>query len=398
MWLTVGSAENGAHNIFSAADRVVVFGGGIHPDWYDASHNYQLRVFEGETLIVAAPLEQSTASATVAFAADPDADYYRAEIVDLTDNVRVAICSPVWNDAAEETAPKISSAYLQLCQDIHLIYTAQIPEGMENPYMVFRFRGNEYVATDYTVNDKGEYCFDFGKITPQYMGENISATLYAESNGRVLQNSRNSYSVKEYCDNLLEKTEEDTALITLLADILTYGAAAQIYTGNIEGGLVTDGMTAVPSTFEELSGKCVSFIGTEDEGADWTAASLVLYSSHAIRFKFRADDIQDLSIRFSINGRTETVSADAFTAVSGQENMWYADFRDIEATEFDDTVTAVFCRDNTPIGRAICYSVNTYICSMQNSTEPSLAQIVRALYNYGNSAVAYQTKLESTNE
>ena len=57
--------------------------------------------------------------------------------------------------------------------------------------------------------------------------------------------------------------------------------------------------------------------------------------------------------------------------------------------EFDDTVSATFYCDGRSIGRTVNYSVNTYICSMQNSENVRLRELVRALYNYGRSAKAY---------
>ena len=102
---------------------------------------------------------------------------------------------------------------------------------------------------------------------------------------------------------------------------------------------------------------------------------------------FYAEDLAGLTVQCSINGRTQSFTADDF--VSKGNNRWYVNFRNIKATEFDDTVTATFLRNNKQVGRMLCYSYNTYICTMQNSENAALRELVRALYNYGASANAY---------
>lgn len=283
---------------------------------------------------------------------------------------------------------KINSAYLKLNEDIHVIYTADIPSGYENPKMVFTFRGEEYTVAEYTVNDKGEYCFDFDKVTPQYMGENISATLYADVDDEQFSDTIGEYSVKKYCENQADGA--DQKLLTLLADTLVYGAAAQTFTGNTEGGLVTDGMTLTPSTFPGFSGKAPAFGGAADAAADWTAATLVLNSGFTMRLTFYAEDVTGLTVQCSVNGRKQIFDKDDF--VSKGNHRWYVDFSDVKATEFDNLVVASFYRDGKRIGRLLGYSYNTYICAMQDSGDAALREMVRALYNYGASAAAYAGK------
>ena len=76
--------------------------------------------------------------------------------------------------------------------------------------------------------------------------------------------------------------------------------------------------------------------------------------------------------------------------VSMGDGKYYLDFFGIEATQFDNTVSATFYVDGVATGRTINYSVNAYICGTQNSANSALQALVRALYNYGVSAAAYQ--------
>ena len=78
---------------------------------------------------------------------------------------------------------KISGAYLNLTDNVNLFYTATVPEGYEDPYMVFEMNGKSYKVTDYTVRTDGKLSFSFGAIRAQYFGDSIKATLYATYDG-----------------------------------------------------------------------------------------------------------------------------------------------------------------------------------------------------------------------
>ncbi len=281
--------------------------------------------------------------------------------------------------SAPQPELSIDAASLHLDEDIDVIYTATVPEDCTDVCMTFTMNGETV-----TVSDDGTHTFVFAGITPQCMGDNIEAVLTAERNGETVTVSKAEYSVREYCTNQLAKTT-DTKLITLLSDLLTYGAAAQLYTGYKTENLVTAGLALTPSTFLTLSGQTVSFTGERDADNDWLSAALVLSDDLAIRFTFTAESTEDLTVEISVNGRTQTYTA--FTDLG--DGKYCVTFDGIKATEFDDTVTASFKQNGTPIGRAVSYAVNTYVCGNQNSTDTTLATLVRALYNYGVSAAAY---------
>lgn len=287
--------------------------------------------------------------------------------------------------AVEPVAPiEIKSATLRISENINVIYAAEIPDGYTDPYMVFSFLGSERTVTDYTVNASGQCCFEFADVNPQCMGDNISATLYATLNGETVSVTKAEYSVKDYCVNQLAKTD-DASLITLLSDILTYGAAAQTYIGYETDALVTSGLDLTPSTFSALEKQKATFTGNRDASVDWVGATLVLSNDLATRFIFTAASVDGLTVDVTINGRTQTFTV--FEAAG--EGGYSVTFDGVKATEFGDTVTAAFKLNDEPIGRTVSYSVNTYISSTQDCGAENLEALVQALYNYGASAKAY---------
>lgn len=283
----------------------------------------------------------------------------------------------------EPVSLKISSAYLQLDEDIDVIYAASVPADCTDPYMVFTFQGCDIEVTNYTEDD-GKLLFELSRVVPQCMGDNISATLYAKKGGETVSYTKANYSVRTYCENQLAKSD-DAKLTTLLSDLLTYGAAAQTYTGYRTDALVTSGLELTPSAFTALETKKATFTGEMSDSVDWTAATLVLSNAPAIRFYFVAETVDGLTVTASLNGREQTFT----TFTEAGEDKYYIEFRGVTATEFDDAVTASFSVGGTATGRTVSYSINTYIYGMQNSDNTILQALVRALYNYGASAAAY---------
>lgn len=286
-------------------------------------------------------------------------------------------------DASAETELQITSAALCLNENINIVYTAAVPADCTQVYMTFVFNGQST-----RINDDGSHRFVFEKLTPQCMGDNISAVLHATCGNREYTDSLEEYSVRQYCVNMLNRYPENTVLSTLLSDLLAYGAAAQTYTDYKTEALVTEDLSLSPSNYSEISGYQFSLSGEREASADWRNATLILSNCLTARFTFAAETVENLTVRISINGRTERFDKNDFVSVG--EGKYYVDFREIKAAEFGSDICAAFYNGDTPCGRQISYCVNAYICSMQNNESvPNLAALVRALYCYGRSAEAY---------
>ena len=284
---------------------------------------------------------------------------------------------------------KFVSAAPVLNDKIDMIYAAEVPTSYSNPYVVFTFNGSQTTVRDYTTDAYGRLLFVFTDINPQCMGDEISATLYATKNGTQESVSVTNYSVRDYCVNKLADNTISASLRTLLSDLLAYGAAAQTYMNYKTNALVTDGNDINNpnyTTFSALSGNAASFTGEADSDVYWTAASLTLTSSVAMNFRFYAESTDNLSVTVSVNGRSQTFTE--FTAIGG--GVYGISFTGIQADELAQPVTASFARSGAAIGNTLTYSVNAYVQSKQNDSNAALQALVRALYNYGASAEAYE--------
>lgn len=283
---------------------------------------------------------------------------------------------------------RIRSVSLRLSDNINMIFKAEIPEDLHDPYIVFTLNGNETIIRGDTP-DNGIYSFEFPDIAPQYMGDSICSVLHATGpDGTEYTYVLSSYRLSTYCVNMMVSRPTDEKLIRLLSDLIAYGTAAQLYEGyHVEHLVMEDLTTYDPSTFPGLSGKAVNFEGTVDPGYLWTDASAVLKNCIGIRVYFRAESLDGLQVQCRIGDRTTTCLSGMIQ--SDGNGGYYIDFRDIQATEFDSPVTFKLLRNGVQVGQTLTYSVNTYVCNMQNSMIPGLADLVQAIYNYGVSAKAY---------
>ena len=282
---------------------------------------------------------------------------------------------------------KVKSANISISHDITMNFKLQLPVGA-NVKVSFIFNGKSYDAVAVYDEESGMYNVSFSGITPQYMNEkvNIVATVSFEGNNAKYAKTY-SLSVLDYCNLIANSKSEDTALMTMLSDLLAYGAQAQIYTKTNVDNLVTAGITSDAlrrtSTFEASN-----FSGVENDGLEDTPfgdATLVLGSSVAIRFNIKSDMeisvggtlnvkasfIRDENEQILANGREYTVLAD--------DEGLYVLVDNVRATSFASTVT---------IGDTAKYSVNTYVLTMYEDAK--CGELVKALANYGASAYAYE--------
>ena len=71
-------------------------------------------------------------------------------------------------------------------------------------------------------------------------------------------------------------------------------------------------------------------------------------------------------------------------------SLYYLSFRGVKATRFGDVITAVIKKDGVQISETLNYSVYTYIQKNQNTANEALAELLWAIYNYGESAKLYE--------
>lgn len=301
----------------------------------------------------------------------------------------------------ESKSSKITKADMHLDTDITINYYAELNDAHTGAQMKFTMSGIEKLVDGTPTGNGNEYVFPFRGVSPQCMGDNIKAELILD--GEVLD-CEDTYSVKEYCENTLAKTaseldmsaEKHAALQTLIKDMLVYGAKAQLYRGYKTDSLVDKDVTG--SKFVELSSTDKFIDETSLEGVEIIGLGLYFDYTNSMYIRFTAPGMAEENFKIVFDGDIDNAyTLDDCMAVEGSQDTYLLVLPAVSLVNYDTIYTieiGTFRASGRMIdGQYAEYSVASYIYSMQNRTEAEeltpMAQLARAVYNYGLAANAY---------
>ena len=280
-----------------------------------------------------------------------------------------------YNTIEKLPSEKIMGATLDIGSSLTVNYYAQLWDNLDATLKVTRNSSTVELAGTYD-SATGYYIYSYKGINPQCMTDNISAELVA--GGEVID-SKAEYSVKAYAENQAAKTAEKlnlteekyNKLIALLSDMLVYGKNSQDYMKYNLDNYATDGITWLKASEFVTPANIVKNIVKNDENNKITGAGVRVENVNKIYFTV---NITDANAEVYVDGeKAEIVDNKVYT-------------KDIKATGFSDVHTAEV-KVNGEVVSKVEYNVNAYINSKNNSE--TIGALVKALSNYGASAVAY---------
>ena len=316
--------------------------------------------------------------------------------VNNTHTFTCTVCGEVaFTQAAASSAERfgLKGASPVLSDDIVMVYETFIPAGFENAYMVFQFNGETTVVTESEyVAATGRTCFRFPGLNPQKMGDNIHATLYATVDGYEVSIVNASYSMVQYCDRQLKNSAISAELRTALSDLLIYGEMNQIYEGYKTDALCTSLLSAeatlTPSTFPaagvDASWNVQSMTGTKLDDCTFTGVGVTLGAKIVIGLNVTCTDTERFSFKVTIGGVDHVITGDMLVP-TGVENKYVLNFDKITAIQLGETITFTIWEGDTQVSRTATYSVYSYIYKNQNTADTNMANLLKAIYNYGES-------------
>ena len=253
-----------------------------------------------------------------------------------------------------------------------------------NYYMTFTMNGKVSVPTT-GVDQYGYLMFTFDNIPPQMMSDTISAMIY-DADGNELLDEAFEFSVAEYANKVLNLYGNDEKLSNLVADMLKYGAAAQLYKGYRTDALATEtngidlsdkGSNLSPDESDDARSNEVSVEANDA----FTATGVRFDFDNKIYVKFKTEDVS--KVKIICNGKNVTSS------IKGVSDGIYVVYTDgIHATEFDKVFTFELYVDDV-LYQTITYSINSYVYAKRDSQADGISELVIALYRYGLSAKDY---------
>ena len=305
-------------------------------------------------------------------------------------------------DDPEPEALVFAGASVVLYSDLSVNFKVSgiLPEsGYSDIYVAFSFDGKDSVLSTYSQAD-GKLVFNFAGIAPHQLGQTITATLYATLNGQLVEGETVTYSVSDYCYNMLEtcKPENDSEgkygeLRTLLVDLLHYGAASQLYvnynTGSLVNGALTETQLAWGSAGDPAlaSALDVAYATVEAPQASWKSAQLALRESVAVRVKIAVSSLEGITVKVTLGNDTHEISADEL--IEAGNGVYYVSFEKLNVAQLREKIYFTVYRDDAPVSNTLCYSVETYAYNNQANADAKLAELVKALIRYGDAAFAF---------
>ena len=279
------------------------------------------------------------------------------------------------------------SAALLLTDSFNLVYKERIKDDILTvPCVEVTFGTKVKLYDAAKISAEGLYTHTFDGIMAHRMADEFTTKVYAiNTNGELIKKS-DTYSVKEYCTNQLQKANIDDSLRRLLSDILYYGAASQKYAFYNTDNLVTNGMTILEEVvYSAPTGVSKTLNGTYSSGPKWKSVTLVLDNAMRIRCTFTGTPT---TINCVIGSRTTTYKAGDFVNVKDENGDIVYSYIDIPimAPNFDDQVKVYF---DGKTSYNITYSVNTYIANKHNNAVNNYTALLEAICQYGRAADAY---------
>ncbi|MCQ2354813.1 MAG: hypothetical protein MJ102_06900 [Clostridia bacterium] len=268
------------------------------------------------------------------------------------------------------------SAQVQLGTNIALCIEASAGNG-ENAVLRVTCNGE---SIDYDPADEigNKLIFIYPGITPQCMTDELTLELVVDDE---IVDTVENFTVREYALAILDEYADDTALCTLIADMLEYGAAAQNYNGYNTDKLANEGVAAsLKSTFVAPVGKVRTFTPDQSYNGNMTITATGMFFDYNNALYVRFNGVDPMNVNFEIEGYNGSQE------ITPSGNGHIGNFVFMNAYEFDTDVTVHILDNGAPVAD-LTYSVGAFVSKYAENNDAAGA-LVRALWNYGQSAAA----------
>ncbi len=237
------------------------------------------------------------------------------------------------------------------------------------------------------------------KIYSYQMADNLTVTLYAQKDGITYVGETYSSSVRNYAMSKVEASDDD-AFKTVIANLLTYGANAQIYASYRTDDLANKNLgeyasyvtTSLPSVENKASSTSNGLTGvTLKQNALGIASSVQLQFVAQISESYTAEDLYAV-VSWERNGETMTKEIDGSSFVASSSGAYYTVvFEDLAANEGRTPVTVTIYEKSSKeaVSESWTFSIESYVASRQASTNAAVVTVLNSMMNFYDSAAAY---------
>ncbi len=248
------------------------------------------------------------------------------------------------------------------------------------------------------VENGNYYYFTLTGLTAVHMMDKISSVLYGMKDGQSYYSSVDEYSIATYAYSQLNNAGRPEKLKILCADLLRYGAKAQIFknyrTDSLADALMTEAHIAYLSDMESVVfGNINRDLNDMDNPVtSWVGKSLNLESKVELKFIFTlgnfVEELSDVTLRISytdINGVEKTHIIGSAELYNEQYGYYAFTVDTLLAAELRSVVSVRIYNGDIPLSSTLQYSADTY----GNNRTGNLLTLCKALFAYSDSAKVY---------
>ena len=271
-----------------------------------------------------------------------------------------------------------------------------------------RYEGNTPAGTDtrtllptaYTIGGAAYDRFDYNGIGASMMGDSLTATLHFVYDGAAYSRDLGTHDLKQYAlGRLRNSASEDYR--TLMADLLSYGAAAQTYLGYRNDAPVNVDLN---DTEKALTNRAYApLTGAQDDGDTGTYPAAITQKEFRLGDKIalylatdldKDSDLSDVTLRIRYTDRlgnaVERQVSGATFAYSEAAGGYTVYFDELKASELRSVLTLTLVRGGTQISRTVQYSFDTYVESLfAAGIDPAYKALLENTLRYADSARKY---------
>ena len=242
------------------------------------------------------------------------------------------------------------------------------------------------------------YYYTLTGLTAVHMGDVVSAQLYMEKDGQEYSSKVDTYSIAQYAYSQMNKDGVTEKLKALCADLLRYGAEAQIYKNYRTDALVDESMTDAHKEYltdiEAIEFGNVNEILNDlnDPTITWAGKSLNLDSKISVKYIFDlgsyTGSVDSLTlIAHYVNRKGEAVDTVISCAelYHANQNRYAFTFDGLLAAELRCITEVAIYEGDTRLSQTLRYSPDAY----GNNKTGQLLILCKALFAYSDTAKAY---------
>ncbi|MBQ7247007.1 MAG: hypothetical protein IJS22_02820 [Lachnospiraceae bacterium] len=274
-----------------------------------------------------------------------------------------------------------------------------INENYKEAYLKVRVGSSDEIVYSTEPGEDGIYEFRVEEITAQQMNDIITAKLDVKlADGSFKEawtlDAHDGFSIAAYCGQVAEGNADKPKLLTLMANMLKYGAAAQAYSGYMtdspadQAAWVASNAESYEMTEAEKNTyalKINTFAASPDKLLI-RSASLELAEIVTLKCSIMLKETEGKVIRFNGGGKNAEIPASSLSLdANGNTEIWLS----MMPQDFTETLTlSITNSDGTAVYHSVSYSVFAYLYRMYGK-DAGLDALIKSIYDYSRSAIDY---------